>query len=77
MVVTNIEEAEACLGAAIHAGKASGLFKSVDEACSHMVRVKEGFTPNSKNFEAYDELYSKYVQLYDSVCPLFQKEKDS
>jgi xylulokinase len=75
VVVTNIEEAEACLGAAILAGKASGLFKSVDEACVHMVRVKERFEPDTKNFEAYDELYSKYVGLYDSLCALFQQEK--
>ena len=77
VAITSIEEAEACLGAAILAGKASRIFKSVDDACSHMVRIKERFTPNSKNFEVYDELYGKYIQLYDSLCALFQKEKES
>jgi xylulokinase len=73
-VVTTCAETEACLGAAILAGKAAGLFKSVDDACSNMVQIKERFTPNEGNFRAYDQLYGKYAQLYNDLSSLFEKE---
>jgi len=75
VVTTTIEEAEACLGAAILAGKASGIFKSVEEACKSMISIKDRFTPNKDNSKVYDELYNKYVQLYDNLCNLFEREK--
>jgi sugar (pentulose or hexulose) kinase len=74
-VVTTTGEAEACLGAAILAGKASGLFGSVEDACARMVRIREAFTPNSSNFAAYDRLYLKYVKLYEDLCGLFEEER--
>ena len=74
-VVTTHAQAEACLGAAVLAGKAAGLFKSVDDACTKMVQIKEQFKPNETNFEAYDESYGKYVQLYNDLCSLFGKER--
>lgn len=74
-VVTTRAEAEACLGAAILAGKAAGLFRSVDEACTKMVQVGERFEPNRDNFRTYDALYTKYVQLYNDLCNLFEKER--
>ena len=73
-VVTTQAQAEACLGAAILAGKAAGLFKSIDDACSKMVQTKERFEPNNANFKVYDDAYERYVQLYDSLCPLFERE---
>ena len=73
-VVTTHAQAEACLGAAILAGKAAGLFKSIDDACIKMVQIKDEFKPNDANFKVYDELYGKYVQLYDNLCSLFEKE---
>jgi xylulokinase len=76
VVITSIEKAEACLGAAILAGKASGIFKSVDDACRCMVRIKKRFTPDSETSKVYNELYVKYIQLYDDLCNLFEKEKD-
>jgi sugar (pentulose or hexulose) kinase len=74
-VVTTSVDAEACLGAAILAGKAARLFKSVDDACSKMVRMKEQFTPDSENSRVYDELYKKYIQLYDDLCAIFEQER--
>ncbi len=74
-VVTAGIEAEACLGAAILAGKAAELFTTIDSACMKMVRIKDRFTPNSGNFGAYDALYAKYLRLYNDLCSLFEQEK--
>ena len=73
-VVTTKVEAEACLGAAILAGKAAGLFSNIEDACGKMVRIRERFTPNAGNFKVYDELYAKYVQLYNDLRNLFERE---
>ncbi len=75
VITTCIEEAEACLGAAILAGKAANLFGSIEDACKKMVRIKEQFTPNKSNFQVYDKLYNKYCQLYKDLCNIFEQEK--
>ncbi|MGO9645684.1 MAG: xylulokinase [Candidatus Bathyarchaeia archaeon] len=74
VAIFGVEENEACLGAAILASKASGLYKSVDDACAKMVRIKERFTPNRENFEAYDALYLRYQQLYNDLCDQFERD---
>jgi sugar (pentulose or hexulose) kinase len=74
-VVTATAQSEACLGAAILAGKAAGNFKSLDDACARMVRLKDRFTPNSKNLDTYNGLYRKYTRLYDDLYNLFSEEK--
>ena len=73
-VLTTKVEAEACLGAAILAGKAAGQFSNIEDACGKMVRIRERFTPNAGNFNVYDELYAKYVQLYNDLRNLFERE---
>ncbi|KPL14838.1 MAG: hypothetical protein AMJ93_17185 [Anaerolineae bacterium SM23_84] len=70
-VVTTTNEEAATLGAAILAGKAVGLYASIEEAARQMVQIKERFEPNPKNFDLYDEAYQTYVQLYNQSCPLF------
>ena len=74
VVITDAEENEACLGAAILACKAADLFTSIDDACAKMVRIKERFIPNQKNFKAYDTLYSRYLQLYNELCVQFERD---
>jgi len=71
---TENEEA-ACLGAAILAGKAVGLYSSVKEASKNMVRIKKTYTPQQQNTETYQETYKKYIKLYDDLCGLFTIEK--
>jgi len=73
-VVTTENEEAACLGAAILAGTAVGMFKSLNEACKSMVAIKERFEPNSANFEVYDKTYERYVQLYGDLCNMFSRE---
>ena len=48
LITTHSEEA-ACLGAAILAGNATGIFKSVEDAVEKMTRVKKEYYPNSEN----------------------------
>jgi xylulokinase len=71
-VVTTTNEEAATLGAAILAGKAVGLYASIEEAARQMVQVKERFEPTPENFALYDEAYRTYVQLYNRLCHLFE-----
>jgi sugar (pentulose or hexulose) kinase len=71
---TENEEAS-CLGAAILAGKAVGMYKSVKEASKNMVKIKKKFEPKKENMKVYKETYKKYMKLYDDLCELFTIEK--
>ena len=71
-VITTTNEEAATLGAAILAGKAVGLYSSVEQAAEKMIQVKERFEPSSANRSVYDESFSNYVRLYDALCPLFE-----
>jgi sugar (pentulose or hexulose) kinase len=71
---TENEEA-ACLGAAILAGKAVGMYSSVKDASRNMVRIKKTYKPQKQNAETYRDTYKKYVELYDYLCGLFTLEK--
>jgi xylulokinase len=73
LVRTENEEA-ACLGAAILAGKAVGIYKNIEEASTKMVKVKRRYEPNAANVNACKDAYGKYVALYDSLCGMFAKE---
>ena len=71
VLITTNEEA-ATLGAAILAGKAIGLYSSVEEAAERMIQIKERFEPNPANRAIYDDTFNMYVKLYDALCPLFE-----
>ena len=73
-VYTMKNEEAACLGAAILAGTAVGMYRSIDEACERMVQLKERFDPNPANFSVYERAYQNYVQIYDDLCPMFSRE---
>lgn len=72
-VLTMENEEAACLGAAILAGTAVGVFTSLQDACKKIVLVKERFEPNSANFKIYTKAYEDYVELYEDLCSLFSK----
>ena len=71
-VLTTANEEAATLGAAILAGKAIGLYSSVEEAAEKMIQIKEQFEPNAANRAVYDASFGTYVRLYDALCPLFE-----
>jgi len=70
-VLTTENEEAACLGAAILAGKAVEMYRSIDEACDRMVSIKDRFEPNSANFDVYERTYRHYMRLYGDLCGLF------
>ena len=71
-VLTTTNEEAATLGAAILAGKAVGLYSSIEEAAERMIQIKDRFEPNPNNRSVYDDAFGAYVKLYDALCPLFE-----
>jgi xylulokinase len=70
-ILTTTNEEAATLGAAILAGKAVGLYTSVEEAAGRMIQIKDRFEPAWQNLAIYDEAFATYVKLYDALLPLF------
>ena len=70
-VVTLTTEEVACLGAAILAGTAVGLYFSPEEAAQKLVVVQDRWEPDRANQPIYDHSYRMYVRLYDSLEELF------
>ncbi|MEM2026003.1 MAG: xylulokinase [Desulfurococcaceae archaeon] len=64
-------EEAASLGAAILAGVGGRLFKSIEEACSKMVHLKQKHNPNYENKRKYDKLYRVYLTLYNNLKDIF------
>lgn len=57
--VTLENEETACLGSAILAGVASGVFESVESACDRAVRIRRTYTPQGVD---YAECYKRYCE---------------
>jgi xylulokinase len=71
VLVATIEDA-ACLGAALLAGTALGMFKSLQDACQKTVTIGGRFQPIPANAKAYDSTFRAYVELYNSLKALFE-----
>lgn len=65
----NVSEA-ACLGAAMLAGVATGVFSSFDEATTTLVQEAERFEPNSNAAESYRARYAIYKDVYPALRDL-------
>lgn len=70
LVIMDSKEA-ACLGAAILAGKAIGVFDSLEDACAEMIKVKKVYKPNPENTQIYDKAYSDYKNLFKDLEKMF------
>jgi len=60
----------ACLGAAVLAGTASGVYGSVDEGVERAVRLKESYRPDPGRASRYAEKYAIYRELYPALEPV-------
>ncbi|WP_417093255.1 xylulokinase [Intestinimonas timonensis] len=69
--VTSSKEA-ACLGAAILAGYAVGIFDSIEKACDSMVEVIARYEPSSENKAVYDHGYEIYKKMQTDCAQLFE-----
>jgi xylulokinase len=60
-------------GAAILAAVGSGLFDSVEAACSSFMKITESIEANKFNVELYNKKYEKFKQIYPAAKELFRK----
>ncbi len=67
--VPQVTEA-ACLGAALLAGAAAGVYPDLETAVAETVHFPHRIEPDSKNLVAYDKRYQLYQQVYPSLIPL-------
>ncbi|MBN1836685.1 MAG: hypothetical protein JW820_12595 [Spirochaetales bacterium] len=68
----NTEDA-ACLGAAVLAGAAVGVWPSVPQAIDAIVEIDQRYDPNLSNRGLYDEAYAIYTGMYSRLEPLFAR----
>ncbi len=65
------------LGAAIITAKGLGIYKSLDEAVTGMVQIKQTFEPDQENVKIYQELYSRvYAKMYKALEPLYSQIRE-
>lgn len=63
--VKTVESEEGpALGVAILALVGAGIYSSVPEACSKVVRLGSTQKPVQDNIPKYEEMYQKYIKLY-------------
>ena len=74
LVITNAQEGPA-FGAALLAGVASGVYASVQEACTMTVRIAERTEPRKETVGVYDEAYETYRALYPALKPIISKAR--
>lgn len=63
------------LGVALLAGVGCGTYRSVQEACHHVIAIKDKLSPNQQDAAVYQRYYPIYQQLYPALKPFFQKMK--
>lgn len=71
LITVDCEES-ACLGAAVLAGKAIGMFPDIEMACQEMINEKERFEPNPENQAVYDRGYEHYKKLFKDLESMFE-----
>jgi xylulokinase len=57
----------ACLGAAILAGVAAGVYPDFATAVKNTVRLKRRVKPDKRDAAAYEKRYQLYKQLYPAL----------
>lgn len=72
LTVMDCKEA-ACLGAAILAGKAIGVFDNLGDACTNMIKVKKVYKPNPAHALLYDKMYADYKKLFSDLEGMFKQ----
>jgi xylulokinase len=70
VVTINVAEG-AALGASILAAVGAGHYKSVPDATSAIIKVRETSKPNKKSGGLYARQYKKYAALYPALKPSF------
>ena len=66
-------EEAACLGAAMLAGVATGIYPNLKDATKKMVSIKKQVKPNKANMDIYKQGYKRYTSLYNSLLDMFKE----
>ena len=61
-----------CMGCAILAGVANGIWSSIEDAVEQFVEVEKTYLPNSENAKVYEETYKRYVEITQALNPTFR-----
>ncbi len=61
------------LGVALLAGVGAGIYDTVEEACSAVVKVARGANVNEENAAIYERYYQIYRGLYPALKPAFDQ----
>ena len=72
-LVTVKSKEAACLGAAILAGTATGVFKSVEDAVANMIQVKDEYHAQPELKPVYDKNYEMYCKLFKDLTECFDE----
>ncbi len=72
-LVTVKSKEAACLGAAILAGTATGVFKSVEDAVNNMIQVKDEYHAQPEMKPVYDTNYEMYCKLFRDLTECFDR----
>ena len=72
-LVTVKSKEAACLGAAILAGTATGVFEDVQSAVDSMVQIKEEYHAEMTYKDVYDKNYEMYCELFRDLTGCFEK----
>jgi sugar (pentulose or hexulose) kinase len=65
----------ACLGAAMLAGTAAGVYRDLDEAAAATVRYDREYAPDAGRVAVYAERYAAYKKLHPTLLPLYSTSK--
>jgi len=57
----------ACLGAAMLAGTATGIYSSLEDAASATVRIKDTYHPDEKVSRLYEDKFNVYKDIYNAL----------
>lgn len=63
----------ACLGAALLAGVASGVYPDVETAVSRTVHLGRQIAPDERSAAAYEGRFKIYTQLYPTLRHLHER----
>lgn len=63
------------LGTAIMAGTATGVYSSLDEAATALIRVQRTFSPQAANAGQYADNYRRYKRLYGALQAVIKGEE--
>jgi xylulokinase len=66
-LVTLLNTDNAATGAGLLAGVGTGIFKDLKNACETSIKTHSRFVPDMANHKIYDQVFRKYLHLYESL----------